>query len=534
MKRLFIFVFCLLGLVIFLWQAGDGEKTTTQAIFRMNLTAEPPTLDWSLATDNVSIRVIENLMEGLASYDEALRPQPAIAEGWDISPDGRVYTFYLRGDVFWSDGKQVTAHDFEYAWKRLLNPETASEYAYFLYDIKNAAAYNAGKIKDASLVGVKALDDRTLRVDLKKQAVYFPSITTFTATFPQRKDLIERFGDRWTSPENLVVSGPFLLAEWRHEYRLRLVANERYYGGRPALDEVIFYVVSEETTALTLYETGDLDRVSLPPIAIPQFKTHPDYVHAPFLRGYYYGFNLQIPPFDQVKIRRAFSMAIDRTEIPKILKGGEIPATSWIPEGMFAHNAKIGLSFNPEKARRLLADSGYENGVGLPPITLAFNSDPTNQLIAENIQAQWKKNLGVTILLDNLEWKVYLQRLREETPQIFRLGWGADYPDPDNFMNLFTSTSGNNYTHWANATYDQLISDAASEGDPKKRLRDYNRAQRILTESDVPIMPLFFAAQNLLISPDIEGLKVNAMDFIHLKKVRRRDVNREDAKKVKP
>jgi len=528
MRGLFIFVLCLGGLAGFLWQATEGEKIASLATFRMNLTAEPPTLDWSLATDNVSIRVIENLMEGLASYDEHLRPQPAIASGWDISANGRVYTFHIRRDVFWSDGKQVTAHDFEYAWKRLLNPETASEYAYFLYDIQNAAEYNAGTIKDATLLGVKALDDSTLRVNLKKQAVYFPSITTFTATFPQRKDLIERFGDRWTAPENLVVCGPFLLAEWRHEYRLRLVANESYYGGRPFLDEVIFYVVSEETTALTLYETGVLDRVSLPPIAIPQYKTHPDYVRAPFLRGYYYGFNLQIPPFDHVKIRRAFSMAIDRTQIPKILKGGEIPATSWIPEGMFAHNPEIGLSFNREKARRLLADAGYKDGVGLPPITLAFNSDPTNQLIAENIQAQWKKNLGVTILLDNMEWKVYLQRLKEETPQIFRLGWGADYPDPDNFMNLFTSTSGNNYTHWENRTYDQLISEAASEGDPKKRLKYYNTAQRILTESDVPIMPLFFAAQNLLIRPEIEGLKVNAMDLIHLKKVRRLD-----SKKVK-
>lgn len=521
MKRLLIFVICLGGFAGFFWPATDGEESATQAIFRMSLTAEPPTLDWSLATDNVSIRVIENLMEGLSAYDEALRPQPAIAAHWDVSPDGRIYTFHLRDDVFWSDGKQVTAHDFEYSWKRLLNPATAAEYAYFLYDIQNAAEYNAGKIKDAALVGVTAVDDFTLRVNLKKQAVYFPAITTFTVTFPQRKDLIARYGDRWTAPEHLVVCGPFRLAEWRHEYRLNLVANDSYYGGRPLLDQVVFYIVSEETTALTLYETGYLDRVSLPPIAIPQFKTHPDYVHAPFLRGYYYGFNIKAAPFDNVNIRRAFSMAIDRGEMPKILKGGEIPATSWIPEGMFAHNPNIGLSFDPEKARRLLKEAGYAGGGGLPPITLAFNSDPTNQIIAENIQAQWKKNLGVSILLDNMEWKVYLQGLREETPQIFRLGWGADYPDPDNFMNLFTSTSGNNYTHWSNETYDQIISEAASEVDPKKRLAYYNAAQHILTESDVPIMPLFFAAQNLLISPEIEGLKVNAMDIIHLKNVRR-------------
>ncbi len=516
-----------IGLVAsFLWPSADRGTVESEAVFRMNLTAEPPTLDWALATDNVSIRVIENLMEGLTAYDAALRPQPAIAARWTVSGDGRIYTFHLRPDVYWSDGKQVTAHDFEYAWKRLLNPATASEYAYFLYDVENAAAYNTGRIKDADLVGVKALHDLTLRVDLKKQAVYFPSVTTFTATFPQRKDLIERYGDRWTEPAHLVTLGAFRLEEWRHEYRLTLVANEHYYGDRPALDRVIFYVVSEETTALTLYETGYLDRVTLPPIAIPRYKTHPDYVRAPFLRGYYYGFNLDKAPFDKVKVRQAFSMAIDREEIPKILKGGEIPATSWIPQGMFAHNPEIGLAFNPEKARRFLAEAGYKNGAGLPPITLAFNTDPTNRMIAEHIQAQWKKNLGVTVLLDNMEWKVYLQQLREDTPQVFRLGWGADYPDPDNFMNLFTSTSGNNNTHWGNAEYDRFISDAASEGDPSKRLALYDAAQRILTETDVPIMPLFFAAQNLLISPEIEGLEVNAMDLIHLKKVKRKPSNK--------
>ncbi len=504
----------------FLWVANQKEESGNFSAFRMNLSSEPPTLDWSLATDNVSIRVIENLMEGLTEYDAELRPIPAIAKRWDVSEDGRVYTFYLRPDVYWSDGLQVTAQHFEYAWKRLLNPKTASEYAYFLYDIQNAAEYNAGTIKDAALVGVKTLDHLSFQVTLKKQAVYFPAITTFTATFPQRQDLIEKYGDRWTDPAYLVVCGPFLLKEWHHEYRLTLVANEDYYGGRPSLDRVIFYVVSEETTALTLYETGDLDRVTLPPIAIPKYKSHPDYVQAPFLRGYYYGFNVEKAPFDDVRVRQAFSMAINREEIPRILKGGELPATSWIPAGMFAHNPTIGLSFNLKKAQRLLTEAGYDSGSDLPPITLAFNTDPTNRLLAQNIQAQWKRNLGVSVLLDNMEWKVYLGQLKQDAPQVFRLGWGADYPDPDNFMNLFTSTSGNNNTRWGNPDYDRLISEGASELDASKRLHLYDKAQRILTESDAPIMPLFFAAQNLLIRPSIEGLTINAMDLLSLKKVR--------------
>ncbi len=522
MKKVVLLVSLLIALGLFFGKKDQIRQTATESGFRMNITSEPPTLDWSLATDNVSIRVIENLMEGLAEYDSELRPKPAIAERWEVSDDGLRYLFHLRTDVFWTDGKRVTARDFEYSWKRLLDPKTASEYAYFLYDIRNAAEYNGGEIKSPDQVGVKALDDNTLQVDLKKAAVYFPSITTFTATFPLRRDVIEQHGDRWTEPAHLVTCGPFRLKEWRHEYRLILEANDRYYGGRPALDKITFYVVEEETTALTLYETDHLDRVALPPGAIPQYQNHPDYIHAPFLRGYYYGFNIEKPPFNDVRIRQAFSMAIDRSEIPRILKGGEIPATSWIPEGMFGHNPKIGLGFNSEKARALLAEAGHPAGKNLPPITLAFNTDPTNRLIGENIQAQWKRNLGVEVGLDNMEWKVYLKRLREETPSIFRLGWGADYPDPDNFMNLFTGASGNNHSHWKNADYDRLISEAASEPNEMKRVALYDEAQRILTEREVPIMPLFFAAQNLLIKPSIQGLEVNAMDLLYLKKVKRK------------
>ncbi len=188
---------------------------------------------------------------------------------------------------------------------------------------------------------------------------------------------------------------------------------------------------------------------------------------------------------------------------------------------MLAHNPLIGLGFDPEKAKALMAEAGYSEGKGLPPITLSFNTDPTNRLIAENIQAQWKRNLGVTVALDNMEWKVYLRQLKENTPQIFRLGWGADYPDPDNFLNLFTTQSGNNNTHWGDPVYDRLISEAASEPDVYRRIRLYDEAQRILTEKAVPIMPLFFAAQNLLISPSIEGLEINAMDLLYLKKVKK-------------
>ncbi|HTP42430.1 MAG TPA: peptide ABC transporter substrate-binding protein [Nitrospiria bacterium] len=499
--------------------SGVSAAPPPSAVLRLALSSEPPTLDWSLATDNVSITVIENLMEGLTAFDERLRPVPAVASRWDVSPDGTTYTFHLRNDVYWSDGRRVTAQDFEYAWKRLLNPKTGAEYAYFLYDVRNAYDYNTGRVTDASMVGVTAVDDVTLRVQLNTPIVYFPSITTFVVTFPERRDLIERYGDRWTDPGRLVTNGPFTLAEWRHEYKVVLRANPQYAWGRPAIDEVRMYVVNDPSTALTLYETGGLDLARLPPEAIPSYQGSPEFVRVPILRGYYYGFNVTAPPFDDPRVRQAFAQAIDKTEFPKILRGGEVPINSWIPVGMFGYNPAIGLAYNPAAARAKLAEAGYPGGRGFPPVTAAYNTDPVNTLIAENLQAQWKRTLGVPIALDNQEWKVYLKRLQTHTPPIYRLGWGADYPDPDDFMALFTSHSGNNYTHWADPQYDELIARAASMRDPVRRLHLYDDAQRILTERAVPIIPLFVATQNYLVKPYVHGLRLDAMELLLLKGV---------------
>jgi oligopeptide transport system substrate-binding protein len=499
---------------------SSGLSSREGGEFRMSLGSEPPTLDWSLATDSVSITVIENIMEGLTRYDQNLRPQPAIASKIEVSDHGKAYRFHLRADVRWTDGRPVTAGDFEYSWKRLLDPKTAAEYAYFLYDIVNAYEYNTGQLKDPSRVGVKALNPQTLEVHLKKPIIYFPSITTFMVTFPQRRDLIERYGDRWTDPDYLVTNGPFTLKEWKHEYKVVLEPNGDYFEGRPRLDRVLMFVVNEPTTALTLYETGDLDvDVRLPPEAIPFYQHSPEYRRIPLLRGYYYGFNVEKPPFNNVKVRQAFSMAIDRDELPRVLKGGEIPTTSWIPPGMFGHNPEIGLKFSPQRARRLLVEAGYTQEKNFPSVTVVYDTNPVNNLIAENLQAQWQRNLNVRVDLENQEWKVFLKRLKTDTPMIFRLGWGADYPDPDNFMVLFTSKSGNNNTHWGNPRYDDLIAKAASEPDPRRRQQMYDEAQRILTEQDVAIIPLFAGVQNILVRPYVKGLQLNAMEILSLRDV---------------
>ena len=498
-------------------QAGGGNH------FRVNLGTEPPSLDWSLATDHVSFNVIANLMVGLTEFDKQLKPAPVIAKSWDILEGGRKIVFHLRDDVQWSDGQKVRAQDFEYSWKRLLNPKTASEYAYILFDIVNAQEYHEGKVAEPREVGVQAQDDVTLAVQLRHPASYFLAITTFEVTFPQRQDIVEKFESHWTDPGNIITNGPFLLSAWKHEDEIELRANPNFFRGKPAMERVTMYMVNEKTTALAMYEQGQLDFIdnhSIPIFEKSKLAHKLGFKHVPQLRGYYYGFITDRKPFDDPQVRKAFTMAIDRNVFSSILHGGEQAAPSWIPPGMLAHNSKIGLPFNPPEARRLLREAGYPNGKGFPPVVLAYNTEEDHKMVAEAVQGMWQRNLGVVVTLDNQEWKVYLAKLQNNPPNIFRLGWGADYPDPDNFMKLFTATSGNNLTHWKNARYDQLLERAAREPDPAKRAKLYDEAQKILCETDLPIMPLFWTAESTLLNPRYTGLELNSMARMDLRHVR--------------
>ena len=500
-----------------------GKSAATSHI-RVNLGTEPPSLDWSIATDHVSFNVISNLMVGLTEFDKDLKPAPMIAKSWDVSQDGKKIVFKLRDDVQWSDGKKVRAHDFEYSWKRLLDPRTASQYAYILFDIVNAAEFAQGKLKDPSQVGIKAIDEETLAVTLSHPAAYFLAITTFEVTYPQRQDIVEKFDNRWTQPGNIVTNGPFTLASWKQQNEIELRANNKYFRGKPAMDRVTMYMVNEKTTALTMYEQGNLDFIdeshSIPSLDKPRLAKLPEFKLVPQLRGEYYGFAVDRKPFDNPKLRRAFSLAIDRDVFPKILQGGKTPATSWIPPGMLAHNPKIGLSHNPDEARRLLAEAGYSGGKGFPPIVLGYNTQEDHKLVAEAIQAMWQKTLNVVVQIENQEWKVYLKKLQTDPFVVHRSGWGADYPDPDNFMKLFTSNSGNNHGRWKNPNYDQLLDQAASESDNAKRTQLYDQAQRLLTETDAAIAPLFWRAEATMLSPKFTGLEYNSMARMDLRNVK--------------
>jgi oligopeptide transport system substrate-binding protein len=511
-------------LCVALLNACQSTPKSGESHFRVNLGTEPPSLDWSQATDHVSFNVISNLMVGLAEFDKDLKPAPVLAKSWDFLEGGRKIVFHLRDDAQWTDGKKVRAQDFEYSWKRLLNPKTASQYAYILFDIANAQEYAEGKLKDPSAVGVQAPDEQTLVVTLRHPASYFLAITTFEVTYPQRQDVIEKFDTRWTEPGNIVTNGPFRLVTWKHENEIELQANASFFRGKPAIEKVTMFMVNEKTTAVTMFEQGTLDFMddhSIPPMERPRLSKMPGYKLVPQLRGEYYAFAVDRKPFDNPKLRKAFAMAIDREVFPKILQGGETPAISWIPPGMLAHNPSVGLRFNPAEARRLLGEAGFPDGKGLPPIVLGYNTDEEKKLVAEAIQSMWQKHLGVVVKIENQEWKVFLNKLQNDPFPVFRAGWGADYPDPDNFMKLFTSNSGNNHGRWKNARYDQMLELAAREVDSKKRSQIYDDAQKLLTETDAAIAPLYWKAESTMLSPKFTGLEYTSMARLDLRNVRR-------------
>ena len=338
-------------------------------------------------------------------------------------------------------------------------------------------------------------------------------------TFPLRRELVERFGERWTDPGNLVSLGPFTLAEWRHEYRLVLRANERYWGGRPKLDRIDAYMVQEPSTALVLFEQGLLDLVRIPPLEIRRYQGAARVpARAAAARVL---LRLQHASSRRSTIRACGAPSRWRSTARssrRSCRAASRPWPSWIPPGMPAANGALGLRFDPERARALLREAGVDPAA-LAPVKIVFNSDPTHKLVAEKVQAFWRENLGVRVELVNREWKVFLKELQNEPPPVFRLGWGADFPDPDNFMNLFTSYSENNHTGWASPRYDALVERAAREPDPARRQTLYDEAQRLLCEEDVPIVPLFVTAANFALQPRVHGFQTSPMDLFFFEEV---------------
>jgi oligopeptide transport system substrate-binding protein len=489
---------------------------------QFNLGNEAVQLDWTRSIDISSAVLLDNIMEGLTSYVDSipgsqadlLRPLPALAASWSVTNQGRIYRFRLRSGVFWSDGVELEAQHFVDAWERLLNPATASANSYQLLEIENAALYARGNLKDFTKVGVKAVDRTTLEVRLRRPVPYFLHLVASAATFPVRKDLIEKFGEQWTEPEHIVTLGPYQISEWVQGERIVLKSYPGYHGIRPKISTVICRLIAEPLTAYTYFENGDLDIIprDLPPSFAQGLQTHPDYRSGPKLAVNYLLFNVHRAPFDSAERRRAFIAALNREELAAHFQGAETSVTSWIPPGL--------LGFRPDLG--VLGEGRREAGFPSKPITLSYSGSDTWNLVFQSVQRQVSENLGVKLKLEPLESKDLQKLLSQMTgpgrlransrPQLLLLGWVADYPDPHNFMNLFTSASENNYMGWKNASYDELVENALSTADENARKHYYLEAQKLLLEKEVVLMPLFLNSHQALVRGDLKGVNLNVLD----------------------
>jgi len=498
----------------------QSSKTLPNTL-HMNNVNDPEYLDPTLASDTQSSNIIINLFEGIVDYDpKTLQPVPGVAKRWVISKDSKVYTFYLRKNAIWSDGKPVTAHDFVYAWQRLVNPMTAAKYAHMLYYVKNAKEINAGKIKDVAKLGVKALDDYTFEVTLNNPTPFFLSVASWYTLRPVRKDIVEKYGNKWTRPEHMVCNGYFKLTKWTPLKEIVIEKNATYWDkANVYLDKVVFHPIEDHDTALKKYLRGEIHYTDeLPSVKIPSLRKRPDFIEAPNLANYYLQINVSHPVLGNKLVRQAIAHAIDRKRIVQVLGYG-YPHTSATPLHVLDYVPPKGLSFDPVKAKALLIQAGYSDLSTIPPIQLIYNTSENHKKVMEMVQNMLTKHLGLRVELYNMEWKVFLKTKASGNFEMSRFGWIGDYVDPDTFLALFLSQSQMNDSGWKNPAYDALITKANQIIDNKQRWKLFQKAEKILLD-ELPVIPIFIQTRPTLINERVSGIYPNVIGKYPLKGVR--------------
>lgn len=492
--------------------AADTGKEKPM-VLHWSINSEPPSMDPGIAVDADSFDMIYACFEGLTSYDLNGQLTNATAESFTNSPDFTRFTFKIRKDAKWSNGDPVTAHDFVYAIKRNLDPKTASEYAYQLYYIKGGEEYNTGKGK-AEDVGVKALDDYTIQFDLKSPTPFFRELTFFPTLFPLHQKTVEG-NPAWAAEAKTIVgNGPFVMDTWEHKSKIVFTKNPNYWDkDNVKLDRIEIAMIDDNNTAFSMFENGDIDwggypASTLPPDAIPQLKEEGKLMVADNPGTQSVVFNTEKPPFSNKKIRQAFAYAIDRKSlIDNILQTGVPPAYGWVPTSM---GLKPDGYFREDvaKAKQLLAEGMKELGLTqFPSVTYTFDSTDVNKKMAEALQDQWKKNLGVEVKLYTAELKVYRDMRSQGNFDLIRFQWGADFNDPINFLEMFRDKNGgNNHPNWENAQFKALIDKSYQEPDLEKRKQILLQAETILMD-EMPLAPINFRG-----SPYVKNDKVK--DFI--------------------
>jgi oligopeptide transport system substrate-binding protein len=506
-----------MSLFALLLGACGGDRNRADLVFING--AEPETLDPAIITGQPEGRIVNALFEGLCAYEENGQAVPGVAERWEMAPDGKTYTFHLRPEARWSDGTPLTARDFVQSWQHTLTPSTGSQYNYQLYPIKNAQAFAEGKLADFSQVGVREADAHTLVVTLENPTPYFLQLCAFPTLHPVPVALIQRLGDDWVKPENIISNGAYRLASWRINDKIRLEKNPHYWDrSHVALETIDVLPISDANVAFNFYASGLADLVMdkglAPPALLDDLKRGEDFHAAPFLGIYFLRYNCERGPFRDERVRRAFSLAIDKQRIvEKITRAGELPAPGFVPPGIPGYTGTEGLAFDPQEAVRLLAEAGYAGGKGFPNVNYLYSKSELNEAIAVELQSMWLTTLGVGVNLVRQEWKVYLNSLSLLDYDIARSSWVGDYPDPNTFLDMFLTGGGNNRTGWSSSDYDALIAAAASTLDPARRFEILAQAEDFLVRQAVPVCPIYYYVGIQLFDPEkLGGIRANVLD----------------------
>ena len=524
--------------------SAPAESTPAEGFdMAVCIASEPQTIDPALNSAVDGAIMTQHMFEGLMKWSDSGHPvnekgnmnYAALAAGQAESyektdnGDGTVtYTFKIRSDAKWSDGQPVTANDFVYSWQRLANPLTAADYCYMIDMVQGYAAVNAGEA-DPTTLGVSAPDESTFVVNLTYDCPYFLEICAFPAAFPVRQDIIEAYGDTWTTDDNsshYISNGPWKLAEWVHDSYIKMVPNEYHYdAANLGPNSLTFQLMEDQNSMLAAYRSGDLQFIEDMPVdEIAGLLASGELNIVDYIGTYYVCYQTQAAPFDNALVRQAFTLAIDSKYIvEQVTQTGQVPATGFVPAGIYDADANgddfrtVGGDYwdapvddatyqvNCEKARQLLAEAGYPNGEGFPTVTYLYNTSDAHKAVGEALQQMWQEELGVTVQLQNQEWNAFLETRKKGEYQIARNGWIADYNDPCSFLDMWYTGGGNNDAQYSNPEYDAMIDAAKATSDPAERMSYFHKAEDIIIGQDWALGPIYFYTQKYMMADDISG-----------------------------
>lgn len=524
--------------------SAPAESTPAEGFdMAVCIASEPQTIDPALNSAVDGAIMTQHMFEGLMKWVDSGNPvndkgnmnYAALAAGQAESyektdnGDGTVtYTFKIRSDAKWSDGQPVTANDFVYSWQRLANPLTAADYCYMIDMVQGYAAVNAGEA-DPTTLGVSAPDESTFVVNLTYDCPYFLEICAFPAAFPVRQDIIEAYGDTWTTDDNsshYISNGPWKLTEWVHDSYIKMVPNEYHYdAANLGPNSLTFQLMEDQNSMLAAYRSGDLQFIEDMPVdEIAGLLASGELNIVDYIGTYYVCYQTQAAPFDNALVRQAFTLAIDSKYIvEQVTQTGQVPATGFVPAGIYDADPDgddfrtVGGDYwdapvddatyqaNCEKARQLLAEAGYPNGEGFPTVTYLYNTSDAHKAVGEALQQMWQEELGVTVQLQNQEWNAFLETRKKGEYQIARNGWIADYNDPCSFLDMWYTGGGNNDAQYSNPEYDAMIDAAKATSDPAERMSYFHKAEDIIIGQDWALGPIYFYTQKYMMADDISG-----------------------------